>query len=490
VRKMTVVYLLPLLIMILFMSIPAYMRANSSVYAVGTTIYKPDKCWNGYTILSGEDGRLVDMNGNLVHLWKGPFGYPTKVYPGGQLLISRGAWRHGPQEAAEIQIRNFSNEVLWKFNRWYEGKANEGEGKMWVARQHHDLQVKGNPAGYVPNYKPLDLTKGTLLVLSHYNVKNAKINKNVMLLDDVIYEVDIATGKVIWTWKAAEHVDEMGFDRAAFAAMQNYAVKPQGENQGFDWFHQNCVSYLGPNKWFDQGDARFDPDNLIFCSRESNILAIVDHDTGKIVWRTGPYYREGDDKKLGWLIGPHHAHMIPNGSPGEGNILVYDNGGTAGYGPPNDAAPDGIMNMRRSYSRVIEFNPLTKAIVWEYSPKSLKINDFKFGYKEFSPFMSSAQRLPNGNTMITEGADGRIIEVTRDLEVVWEYVSPYSAFWDAPDAGNSLYRAYRVPYEWVPQLPNPKEKAVDPGPHYKYVIPAEDGSKPDFGLGKTTIWNP
>ncbi len=88
---------------------PVYMRANSSVYVVGTTIYKPDKCWNGFTVLSGEDGRLVDMNGNLVHLWKGPFGYPTKVFPGGHLLISRGAWRHGPQEAAEIQIRNFAN---------------------------------------------------------------------------------------------------------------------------------------------------------------------------------------------------------------------------------------------------------------------------------------------------------------------------------------------------------------------------------------------
>ncbi len=69
-------------------------------------------------------------------------------------------------------------QVLWRFNRWYEGKANEGEGKMWVARQHHDLQLKGSPAGYVPNYKAPDFTKGTLLVLGHYNVKNAKINKN------------------------------------------------------------------------------------------------------------------------------------------------------------------------------------------------------------------------------------------------------------------------------------------------------------------------
>ncbi len=481
---------MPLLAILLIASIPVFIQANSAVYPVGTTIYKPDKCWNGFTILSGEDGRLVDMNGNLAHLWKGPFGFPTKVFPGGYLLISRGFWRDGPQDAVEIQVRNFSNEVLWKFDKWYEGRANEGDGRVWVARQHHDIQIKGNPVGYyMPNYEAQDLTKGTLLVLGHHNVKNKKINKNVQLLDDVVYEVDMATGEVIWTWKAADHVDEMGFDKAAFKAMQNYAGIHSNETHGFDWFHQNSVSYIGPNKWYDQGDKRFHPDNIIITSRHSGLLAIVDHDTGKIVWKAGPYYREGDDKKLDWIIGPHHAHIVPKGLPGEGNVMVYDNGGSSGYGPPNDMAPDGIWNMRRYFSRVIEFNPLTKDIVWEYSPARLKINEQQFGYKEFSPFISSAQRLPNGSTMITEGSNGRVIEVTRDLEVVWEYISPYMAYWDVPSSGNMLYRAYRVPYDWVPQLPKPVEVAVNPGPKHMLTIPAADGSRPDFGLDKTTAWD-
>jgi len=488
-RKKILTRLWPLPAILLLILIPVLMHANSVVSPVGTTIYNPDKCWNGFTILSGEDGRLVDMNGNLAHLWKGPFGIPNIVLPGGHLLTTRGSWKYGSQEAAEIQIRNFTNDVLWTFNRWFEGRANSGEGTMWVARQHHDVQIKGNPAGYyVPDYSAQDFSRGTILVLGHYNVKNDKINKNVRLLDDVVYEVDIASGEVVWTWKAAEHVDEMGFDQAAFDAMQNYAIEPFGEYQGFDWFHQNCASYVGPNKWFDEGDKRFHPDNIILDSRHAGILAIVDHETGKIVWRAGPYYREGDDKKLGWIIGPHHAHVIPKGMPGEGNILVYDNGGTSGYGPPNDMAPDGIMYMRRSHSRVIEFNPITKDIVWEYSPASLKISEQQFGYKEFSPFISSAQRLPNGNTMITEGSDGRIFEVTRDLEVVWEYISPYMYYWDAPAAGNILYRAYRVPYDWVPQLPKPREVAVNNVGNHVFVIPAEDGSRPDLGLDKTTIW--
>ena len=91
--------------------------------------------------------------------------------------------------------------------------------------------------------------------------------------------------------------------------------------------------------------------------------------------------------------------------------------------------------------------------------------------------------------MITEGSDGRIIEVTRDLEVVWEYISPYMAYWDAPSAGNILYRAYRIPYDWVPQLAKPKGVAVNTDNH-TFMVPAEDGSKPDFGLDKTTGWNP
>jgi hypothetical protein len=96
----------------------------------------------------------------------------------------------------------------------------------------------------------------------------------------------------------------------------------------------------------------------------------------------GPYYREGDDKKLAWIQGQHHTHVIPKGLPGEGNIMVYDNGGWSGYGPGNDIAPDGMSNMRRYSSRVIEFDPITKDIVWEYSPKSLKIDEVLFGYKE------------------------------------------------------------------------------------------------------------
>jgi len=40
--------------------------------------------------------------------------------------------------------------------------------------------------------------------------------------------------------------------------------------------------------------------------------------------------------------------------------------------------------------------------------------------------ISSAERLPNGNTLICEGAPGRIFEVTPDSHIVWEYMNPYA----------------------------------------------------------------
>jgi hypothetical protein len=92
-----------------------------------------------------------------------------------------------------------------------------------------------------------------------------------------------------------------------------------------------------------------------------------------------------------------------------------------GYGAPNPAAPTGRGSVRRIQSRVLEINPVTFEKVWEYVIGGQESVSF------FSHYVSSAQRLPNGNTMMTEGADGRLFEVTTGGDIVWEYVSPYFA---------------------------------------------------------------
>lgn len=461
---------------ILLILVASVLLAFPTIYPTGTTIYKPDKCWNGFTVLSvlpHNDTYLIDMNGKEVHKWVGSTGMPARVYPGGYLMASTGYWSKGSQDRKTLQLKDFLNNIVWEFRKWEEVSADPGEpvsssGKMWIARQHHDYQIAGNPVGYyVPGMEPTP-GKGRVLVLAHTVYNHPEINKNLPIVDDVMYEVT-QEGQIIWTWKVGDHFKEFGFDSDAVAAMQGIA-----NGDVFDWFHQNCASYLGPNKWYDQGDERFHPDNIILDSRNANVLCIISKKTGEVVWQCGPNYDKDPDKQLGWMIGIHHTHMIPKGLPGEGNILVYDNGGAAGYGKSNPMSPSGQSNVLRDYSRVIEFNPITKKIVWEYSPTNTLNLFFMDNFRQYSPYVSSAQRLPNGNTMICEGGMGRVFEITSAGELVWEFVNPYIGVEGPPGSapGHMSFRAYRLPYEWVPQLNKPQEIPVVPPKYGEFRIPA------------------
>jgi len=104
----------------------------------------------------------------------------------------------------------------------------------------------------------------------------------------------------------------------------------------------------------------------------------------------------------------------------------------------------------------LELDPISLQIVWQYTPVEAGFVIPLDASRFYSPFVSSAQRLPNGNTLITEGSDGRIFEVTRAHELVWEYISPY---WGKRGL-NMVYRAYRAPYTWVPQRPAPIEMPI------------------------------
>jgi hypothetical protein len=84
---------------------------------------------------------------------------------------------------------------------------------------------------------------------------------------------------------------------------------------------------------------------------------------------------------------------------------------------------------------VLEIDPVTKGIVWSYFDRPV----FNF----FSPYESSAQRLPNGNTFICEGVFGRLFEVTPKGEVVWEYVNPYFGETGLLGENNWVFRAFR-----------------------------------------------
>ena len=438
-----------------------------TVFPTGTTLYDPSKCDSGYTLFMGRQigAILINMNGKVVRQWKDFMGMPCKMIKGGHILGSLAARDAAiaSQDFADVTMIDWDGNVEWTFNKY--DHVNDPGGIEWAARQHHDYQMEGNPVGYPVPGQEVTPDFGKMLILTHKDVNKPKISPH-QLLDDCLIEID-REGNILWEWSVIDHFNEFGFTEEQKNAMyRDPTMRPTGQG---DLFHINCASYVGPNHWYDEGDERFNPENIIMDSRECNIMFIVSHETGEIVWQVGPDFTKTPELRIfGTIVGPHHTHMIPKGLPGEGHIMVYDNGGWAGYGAPNQFSKIGLKVSRRDGSRVVEFDPTTLEIVWECKGEEIGATDAPFTTHYFySPLTSDAQRLPNGNTLICEGTSGRFMEFTPDNELVWEY--------NYPRLGSGLiYRAYRIPYDWVPQLPEQEEVAIERIDNTEYVLPGAE----------------
>ena len=450
----------------------------ASVYPTGTTIYNPEKCWNGYTLFAAGGAVLIDMNGNTVNLWKGLFSPTHRMLPGGYVMGSSGhqiGVKYQQIENSALLQVDWDGNVVWQFSQ-NELVEEPGAKPAWTARWHHDYQREGNPVGYyVPGMDAL-VDKGNTLLCCQTNVRNPAISDKP-LLDGRIIEVNW-NGKIIWEWLCSDHFEEMGFSEEAKNALARdphlgrvIYDAPYGSSQPEqvgDWVHMNSISYLGPNKWFDMGDERFHPDNIIWDGRQTNHIAIIDKKTGKLVWQVGPDYTATEAlRELGQIIGQHQAHMIPRRLPGEGNILVYDNGGSAGFGD---------LSARRDHTRILEFDPTTLEIVWQYTFLEAGFNGPQHAHNFYSPSISGMQRLPNGNTLICEGHAGRLLEVTPQHETAWEYLTPHTRDSGGGTIGG-VYRAYRVPYEWVPQVDKPQERAIPRIDNTRFRVPGSPRRK-------------
>ncbi|HEX6274222.1 MAG TPA: aryl-sulfate sulfotransferase, partial [Polyangiaceae bacterium] len=361
--------------------------------------------------------------GNVVHRWA-VSGFPPIMKAGGS-LAGCVAYVPGTSECLQMQEVSWLGEPHWSFGDW------SGAGiPVVAARQHHDFQLQGDPVGY---YAPGQIVaeRGSTLVLAYGRSMRPEI-RDVEIDDDVIYELDGFGNMTNVIWYGADHVDEFGFSEEARAHLRTIAP-----GAVIDWLHGNALSVLGPNRWFDEGRVEFDPKNIMYSSRHANFVAILSRETGAVVWRVGPDFAGRPEEGLGQFVGQHNPHLIPKGLPGAGNVLVFDNGGVSGYGEVLNTGS--VYRHSRDYSRVVEFDPVTLRIVWEYGGEFAP-------ERFFSYFVGGAQRLPNGNTLITMGMDGRVVEVTPERQVVWEYrhepIAEASVRW--------LYRAYRVPPEWLP----------------------------------------
>lgn len=430
------------------LSISPTANASPSIYPTGTTRYDPARAYNSFVLFTGGDNiaRLIDLNGNSVHEWKDAAAHSTAIDPavnGGKLghvfttldtIEGKGTdlvpGQINRRVAKTIGELDWDGKAVWTFGEKAPGGA---------AQQHHDW-------ARLPN--------GNTIVLANlaHPVKGFKLPQ---LLDDVIYEVNQA-GEVVWKWIASEHLNEFGFSPAELKLLRN--------SDNADYLHANNLKVVGPNRWFDAGDKRFDPENLLFDSRDANFIAIVDKKTGKIAWRLGPHFPaiSEDQQKarkvprpVDQISGQHDAHIIPSGLPGAGNLLVFDNQGPAGFPPVALPFTGG--------SRVLEIDPVKNEIVWQYTGVDSGGPSWSFR----STHISAARRLPNGNTFIDEGQSGRLFQVTREGDIVWEYVNPYARAGKDPLTGkpttnNQLYRGQPVPYEWAPAGTPHAEKSVTP----------------------------
>lgn len=162
-----------------------------TIYPTSTTVYNPEKCWNGYTVFQAKDvgATIVDMNGNIIRQVQRLHGFPNKLLPNGILIGNTGRRdsKYGYQDMKSLVQVNWEGEVTWRFDQ-YENIEDPGEEPQWMARQHHDYQREGNPVGYyVPDMKPL-IDKGNTLILSHKNLHNHNTTDKLLLDDSITFQ--------------------------------------------------------------------------------------------------------------------------------------------------------------------------------------------------------------------------------------------------------------------------------------------------------------
>ena len=367
----------------------------------GLTFNNPAKTYDGYTLFAPMNPSepygqvwLIDMQGEFVHRWK------MAHTPGSHgVLLPNGNLLYAGRKATEMSP-GFGGcggelvEVDWDGNVLW---------KYENPFMHHDFSRMPNG-----NTIFLGLVKTPRDIAAKVKGGVAGSEREGVMWVDSIHEIT-PEGKVIWEWIGYEHLDP-----------EADAICPLCDRN--EWTHCNACSVL--------------PDgNVLISMLKQNTIAIIDKATGNLKWRWG--LKEGMGHQ-------HHPNMLENG-----NILVFDNGSHRpalgqGFIPPA--------------SRVLEIDPATKEIVWEYYDEE-RLNFW-------GPYISGCQRLSNGNTLICEGPFGRFFEVTADRELVWEYVSPFHSSYP-PNLGrnNAVYRAYR----YGPDYPGLKGRELSPG-RFEWVV--------------------
>ena len=314
-----------------------------------------------------------------------------------------------------------------------------------------------NTDGYIHHHDVVKLENGNVLAVVWENVAAAEavsqgrnpeiVAENGQFWYDGVIEVNPFTLEIVWEWSARHHMIQdfdpgkpnygVVADHPGRLDINAYKLDPRNGTVDEDWTHVNALDY---NAEFDQ---------ILLSSNYLSEFWIIDHSTTprESAGHSGGRYEKGGDFLYRWgnpqiydrggaedrtLFHQHDVQWIRSGLPGAGNILIFNNGAAKLRPYSTVIELTAPMNADGSYALdgAGSFGP--ESLVWEYNPEPPD--------RFFSFFISGAQRLANGNTLVNQGAGARMREVTTDGEIVWDYAAPADS--DAPDM---LFRANRYP---------------------------------------------
>jgi len=397
--------------------------------------------YNGYTLFTlYTQTYLINNCGEVVNQWSSAYPPGNAVY----LLENGNLLRAGKTNSTNINFGGVGGRV--ELFDW-DGNLIWGiDYDTPTQRQHHDVYP-------MPNGNILILVATTMTQAEAIQAgRDPNLLPDGILYNEQIIEIEPLTSNtynVVWEWNIKDHLIQ-DFDNTK----NNFGVvsdNPQlidinflnGLNGSANWIHSNSIQY------------NEDLDQILISSRNLSEIYIIDHSTTttEAMSNSGGLYGKGGDFLYRWgnpqsyktgtendrkLYGQHHPHWIDNGFADENKIILFNNG--------NGRTP--------SFSEVFILNqPVLPSGNYSFTPGQsyLPLNpDYIYTANNFfSAILSSAQRLPNGNTLICEGRTGELVEIDNNDNIVWEYVTPVNNSTGEifsqgnPSTANLTFRAIR-----------------------------------------------
>lgn len=435
------------------------LNSTSVLWAQATergVVYQTADASPGYTLIAPFGGRqtyLIDLDGNVVHSWATERRPSQAAYllEDGSLIrtakIPSETFNVPGGPAGGIQKFDWDGNLVWDYLIADDRKLS-----------HHDIEPMPNGNVLVVAWERK--TRGEAIAAG----RNPDMIADDELWPEVVMEVrpaGLTGGEVVWEWHMWDHLVQ-GFDsgRPNFGQPAdhpelidlNYAERPIA-----DWIHMNSIDY---HPQLDQ---------ILLSGRTFDEIWIIDHSTTsqEAAGHSGGRCGKGGDLLYRWgnpfawfagtpfdqkLFGQHDPHWIPPGHPGAGHILIFNNGSDRDQRPfstVDEIVPP--LSDTGCYVRAENESFGPQQLAWQYKdPQRL-----------YSPRVSGAQRLPNGNTLICSGETGRVFEVTPVGKIVWDYQNQLGATLpdNAPDGrptggrqtplgGVAMFRATRYPPDY------------------------------------------